>query len=430
MGKKQIQKEHWEGHDHQSIYNAAQAFQTGSPQAAQESINSIAEQLGDIMHTLGGKVQGMLVEDWRGAAAKSLQANMSEYFRASERGIISIRHVADRMPPLADAMSAAKRSIEPPMSDAQVSQLKKSGSSDADIQQRKNQEQFFARLQMVGLFSEPVVREGDNVTDVRPPQGNNPGNITLQEPTNRPEGTGTGGGNNTGGSGQNGGAGGQGSGDLSKLTNGLADKDTKPAFSDGSGGQGQGQGAGSGGGSGAGGGSTQSGSGGSGSGLGNALSGLAGGLGKDGSGLAPGTTTSAGFNSPSGSGSGTGTLSGPGALRGGPGVPGPGAGGTNPAGIGGAGIRGGGIGMGGMGMAPMGGAHGRGGKGEDDDEHQTPEFLINWDNGNELFGDLPKASPGVIGDWSEHERAEKQRRESEKRRYKSMGWNVDFGDED
>ncbi|YCU76390.1 hypothetical protein ACRYGZ_06575 [Mycobacteroides abscessus] len=98
MGKKQIQKEHWEGHDHQSIYNAAQAFQTGNPQAAQESINSIAEQLGDIMHTLGGKVQGILVEDWRGAAAKSLQANMSEYFRASERGIISIRHVADRCP--------------------------------------------------------------------------------------------------------------------------------------------------------------------------------------------------------------------------------------------------------------------------------------------------------------------------------------------
>lgn len=81
-------------------------------------------------------------------------------------------------------MSAAKRSIEPPMSDAQISQLKKSGSSDADIQQRKNQEQFFARLQMVGLFSEPVVREGDNVTDVRPPQGNNPGNITLQQPAN------------------------------------------------------------------------------------------------------------------------------------------------------------------------------------------------------------------------------------------------------
>ncbi|MGR6976351.1 hypothetical protein [Mycobacteroides abscessus] len=428
MGKKQIQKEHWEGHDHQSIYNAAQAFQTGNPQAAQESINSIAEQLGDIMHTLGGKVQGMLVEDWRGAAAKSLQANMSEYFRASERGIISIRHVADRMPPLADAMSAAKRSIEPPMSDAQISQLKKSGSSDADIQQRKNQEQFFARLQMVGLFSEPVVREGDNVTDVRPPQGNNPGNITLQQPANGSE-SGAGGG---GGGGQNGGGsgGGQGSGDLSKLTDGLADKNTKPAFSDGSGNQsGQGQGAGSG--SGAGGGSPQSGSGGSGSGLGNALSGLGGSSDKTGSGLPLGSTTAAGYSSPSSSGSGAGTLSGPGALRGGAGVPGLGGGaGTNPAGIGGAGVRGGAMGMGGMGMAPMGGAHGRGGHGEEDDEHQTPEFLINWDNGNELFGDLPKASPGVIGDWSEHERAEKQRRESEKRRYKSMGWNVDFGDDD
>ncbi|WP_078321574.1 hypothetical protein [Mycobacteroides chelonae] len=429
MGKKQIEKEHWEGHDHQSIYNAAQAFQTGSPQAAQESINNIAEQLGDIMHTLGGKVQGMLVEDWRGAAAKSLQTNMSEYFRASERGIISIRHVADRMPPLGEAMSTAKRTIEPPMSDAEVAQKKKSGSSDADIQQLKNQEQFLARIQMVGLFSEPVVREGDNVTDVQPPKGNNPGNITLQQPSNGTE-TGTGGG---GGGGQNGGGGGQNPSSSNNLANSLADKNTKPAFSDGSGGQsGQGQGAGSGGGSGAGGGSPQSGSGGSGSGLGNALSGLAGGLGKDGSGLAPGNTTAAGFGSPSGSGSGsgTGTLGGPGALRGGAGVPGPGGAGTNAAGIGGAGVRGGAMGMGGMGMAPMGGAHGRGGKGEDDDEHQTPEFLINWDNGNELFGDLPKASPGVIGDWSEHERAEKQRRESEKRRYKSMGWNVDFGDDD
>lgn len=236
-----------------------------------------------------------------------------------------------------------------------------------------------------------------------------------------------------GGGGQNGGGGSQNPSSSNNLANSLADKNTKPAFSDGSGSQsGQGQGAGSGGGSGAGGGSPQSGSGGSGSGLGNALSGLAGGLGKDGSGLAPGNTTAAGFGSPSGSGSGsgTGTLGGPGALRGGAGVPGPGGAGTNAAGIGGAGVRGGAMGMGGMGMAPMGGAHGRGGKGEDDDEHQTPEFLINWDNGNELFGDLPKASPGVIGDWSEHERAEKQRRESEKRRYKSMGWNVDFGDDD
>ncbi len=238
---------------------------------------------------------------------------------------------------------------------------------------------------------------------------------------------GGGGGNGGGGSG-----GSQGTGGANNATDGLANKNTKPAFSDGSGNQsGQGQGAGAGsGGSGSGGGSPQSGSGGSGSGLGNALSGLGGGSDKTGSGLPLGSTTAAGYSSPSGSGSGTGTLSGPGALRGGAGVPGLGGGtGTNPAGIGGAGIRGGAMGMGGMGMAPMGGAHGHGGKGEEDDEHETPEFLINWDNGNELFGDLPKASPGVIGDWTEHERAEKQRRESEKRRYKSLGWDVDFGDE-
>lgn len=235
--------------------------------------------------------------------------------------------------------------------------------------------------------------------------------------------------NNTGGGGGSGG--GQGTGGANNLTDGLADKNTKPAFSDGSGNQsGQGQGAGAGSGGGSGGGSPQSGSGGSGSGLGNALSGLGGGSDKTGSGLPLGSTTAAGYSSPSGSGSGTGTLSGPGALRGGAGVPGlGGSAGTNPAGIGGAGIRGGATGMGGMGMAPMGGAHGRGGHGEEDDEHETPEFLINWDNGNELFGDLPKASPGVIGDWTEHERAEQQRRESEKRRYKSLGWDVDFGDE-
>ncbi|MGH3723886.1 MAG: hypothetical protein ACRDUS_07135 [Mycobacterium sp.] len=425
MGKKQIQKEPWEGHDHQSIYGAAQAFQSGNPQAAKESINSIAEQLGDIMHTLGGKVQGMLVEDWRGAAAKSLQTNMSDYFRASETGILSIRHVADRMPPLGDAMSVAKSKIEPPMNDADVAIMKKSGKSDANIAQAKHDDEQHARGQMISLFSEPVVREGDNVTDVQPPKGNNPGNITLQQPTNRPES------NNGGGGGQNGGggSGGQSPGDLSKLTDGLADKNTKPAFDQGNqSGQGQGQGAGSGGGSG--GGSPQSGSGGSGSGLGSALSGLGAGSDKTGSGLPLGSTTAAGYQSPSGSGSGTGTLSGPGALRGGAGMPGGASAGTNPAGIGGAGVRGG-AGMGGMGMAGMGGAHGRGGgANESDDEHETPEFLINWDNGNELFGDLPKASPGVIGDWTEHERADKQRRESEKRRYKSMGWNVDFGDDD
>ncbi|CPW33571.1 Hypothetical protein ERS075545_05124 [Mycobacteroides abscessus] len=58
--------------------------------------------------------------------------------------------------------------------------------------------------------------------------------------------------------------------------------------------------------------------------------------------------------------------------------------------------------------------------------HATPSYLINVDNGNELFGETIKASPGVIGDWTENEEAEKRAREAEIRRYKSMGWNVKF----
>ncbi len=77
-----------------------------------------------------------------------------------------------------------------------------------------------------------------------------------------------------------------------------------------------------------------------------------------------------------------------------------------------------------MGMMGGAGGHGKGGKGEEDDDHATPSYLINVDNGNELFGQSIKASPGVIGDWTENEEAEKKAREAEIRRYKSMGWNV------
>lgn len=100
---------------------------------------------------------------------------------------------------------------------------------------------------------------------------------------------------------------------------------------------------------------------------------------------------------------------------------GAGGGGVNPASVGAAGVRG----MGPMGMMGA-GAHGGHGKGDDDDDHATPSYLINVDNGNALFGEEIKASPGVIGDWTENEEAEKKAREAEIRRYKSMGWNVKF----
>ncbi|WP_165497177.1 PPE domain-containing protein [Rhodococcus sp. ABRD24] len=46
------------------------------------------------------------------------------------------------------------------------------------------------------------------------------------------------------------------------------------------------------------------------------------------------------------------------------------------------------------GMAPGAAARGRG---DDDQEHKTPGYLMNVDNGNELIGKLPLAAPPVIG---------------------------------
>ncbi|OHU30840.1 hypothetical protein BKG76_03740 [Mycobacteroides franklinii] len=425
---KQVSAEDWYSKSHAEIYAAGQAFLSGYPETNRERFHKKAQDLREAMTNAMREIQNEVANHWHGKAAIAMQTKYSEFFDEVDKYATRIETFGDKLAPLPGPMEAARK-IKPPMSpqeeQAHMKNFVAKGMGEAAarkaVDTQKAADEDHARWQMTGDFSQPVVDHGRGAS--------------IDDETTTP----TGGGdiqtpNSTGGGGQNGGGsgGGQGAGGANNATDGLANKDTKPAYSDGSGNQsGQGQGAGSGSGSGSGGGSPQSGSGGgSGSGLGNALSGLGGGSDKTGSGLPLGSTTAAGYSSPSGSGSGTGTLSGPGALRGGAGVPGLGGGtGTNPAGIGGAGVRGGAMGMGGMGMAPMGGAHGHGSKGEEDDEHETPEFLINWDNGNELFGDLPKASPGVIGDWTEHERAEKQRRESEIRRYKSMGWNVDFGDE-
>lgn len=408
--------DNWYGkNDYQQIISELKRLAPDLVSAKAEIWNGIATELNaasNEMKTLSGKLGQS--DFWTGEAANAAKEGVSK----SEQNVAldgKSNSLASATRHVADTLHGDSRNLQ--------AAIQMALSHDPGPDKKKNPDEYDKQLKLLqgyaqSTYTNPLSGEQRKFESAYNPET---GNGTTNPVINN---TGTG-----GGGGQNGGGGGQNPGGANNLANGLADKNTKPAFSDGAGGQGQGQGAGSGGGSGAGGGSPQSGSGGSGSGLGNALSGLGAGSDRSGAGLAPGTTTSAGFSSPSGSGSGTGTLNGPGALRGGAGVPGPGGAGTNAAGIGGAGVRGGAMGMGGMGMAPMGGAHGRGGKGEDDDEHQTPEFLINWDNGNELFGDLPKASPGVIGDWTEHERAEKQRRESEKRRYKSMGWNVDFGDD-
>ena len=47
----------------------------------------------------------------------------------------------------------------------------------------------------------------------------------------------------------------------------------------------------------------------------------------------------------------------------------------------------------GAGMMP----HGAKGKGDDDKEHKSADYLINLDNGNELIGKMPKVAPPVLG---------------------------------
>ncbi|BAP95014.1 Uncharacterised protein [Mycobacteroides abscessus subsp. abscessus] len=268
--------------------------------------------------------------------------------------------------------------------------------------------------------------------DVRRPKVSDVGKTTS--PGSLPVDPGAGGGG--GSSGGAGGGGGSGSPQSPSGTDGLASKDTKPQLAGGDGqqggaGQGQGGGQGAGSGGGAAGGGQGSGSSGLGSGLGSG--------GKDSAtGLPIGSTTAAGY-SPSATGTGPG--GGPGAgvasgglsgLRGG-GLPGGAAaggspGGVNPAGVGAAGVRGIGGPMGMMGSA---GAHGKGGKSEHDDEHATPELLKNLDNSEEWLGERRTFIPGgVLGDFKAAEDADKQALEAEKRRFKSIGWNVKFSDED
>ncbi len=288
---------------------------------------------------------------------------------------------------------------------------------------RKKEELEAIRNEAQRLYTTPLEAKRPEITD------------SAGQPMGGSMPQGPGANNSGGGGGAGGGTGGGGGTQTPPSTDGLANKDTKPQLAGGDSqqsgaGQGQGQGqGGSGQGSGSGGGQ---GSGSGGSGSGGPGSGL--GAGSGGSGLPIGSTTAAGF-SPSSTGTGTGTggavsgLGGPGglsALRGGAGLPGgaaagAGTGGVNPSGVGAAGVRG----MGPMGMMG-GGAHGGHGKGEEDDDHGTPSYLINVDNGNALFGEEIKASPGVIGDWTESEAAEKKAREAEIRRYKSMGWDVKF----
>lgn len=412
---KQVEHEDWFSKSHQEIYNAAQAFLTGYPQQRSERFTKGGTELREKVISLGRKIQDEIIDGWSGQAAAQMQNDCSVYFTTVCAYADRMKEFGEALPPLAESMGAAKQ-IDPPMNAQQESFMRtvamKLGKSESEAQKivdnAREQLQHQARLDMTSKFSADVVRKGEGVNlddevDSVVPRG------SIEH------GTGGGGGGNGSGGNQGGGAGDK----LKSPGDGLGN--TKPASDEGAG-QGQGQGGGQGGGqgSGSGGGSPAGGGSGSGSGLGSGL----GTDSKGGSGYSPlGSTTAAGYSPTSAAGAGAGA--GLGSLRAGGLPPGAAGAGTGGAGAGGAGgMRGGGMGMGGMGMAPMGGAHGRGGNGEDDDEHETPDYLINMDNGSELFGNLPKASPGVIGDWSEHDEVEKRREEAEIKRYKSMGWNV------
>lgn len=397
----------WQGMSHQEIISKLSDLGVDSARAEADRWSGVYQKVSDSLDT-AMKVRSKLLDSdsWSGDAANSAYDAVDRTYKKIANPDTGLAAEAGKLGQAADQdaetlIAAGRVPQNYPVPDKNASKDEKQQALNA------------IRSEAQRVYTDPMSANRPNVTDPDVEQlGSGPGD--------------QGGGGNGGGG--NGGGGSGGGTQTPSASDGLASKDTKPQLAGGDGqqaGAGQGQGQGSGGGQGGGQGSGSGGSG-SGGGLGSGL-----GSGSGGSGLPLGSTTAAGF-SPSSTGTGGGGsatgLSGPGglsALRGGglPGgaVGGAGSGGINPAAMGASGVRGGPMGM--MGGA---GGHGRGGKGEEDEERPIPSFLINVDNGNELFGESVKASPGVIGDWSENEEAEKKAREAEIRRYKSMGWDVKF----
>ncbi|WP_234823960.1 hypothetical protein [Mycobacteroides abscessus] len=420
MGR-QVQPDAWNSKAHQAIYTTAQGFNSGMVTSNAKRFTDQAAALQEAIQVTGKKIQEIVGQQWRGQTALAVQASYTKLFEDLDAYGEKMLAFGNALPTVGFAMDTAKSKIEPPMSGDTEKLGKTMGLSAEELSKKKAEDEAYARSQMVSLFSNPAVQTGNNTRDIDdttpPGAGNNSGNIQAQ-------GNGGGGSAGAGGGGQQ--------LQSPSPSDGLAKGDTKPQLAGGDGqqaGAGQGQGAGSGGG--APGGGQGSGSGGLGSGLGSGA--------KDsGTGLPVGSTTAAGF-SPSATGTGPGGGPGSGAasgglsgLRGG-GLPGgatagSGPGGVNPAGVSAAGVRGIGGPMGMMGGA---GAHGKGGKGEHDDEHATPELLKNLDNSEEWLGERRTFIPGgVLGDFKAAEDADKQALEAEKRRFKSIGWNVKFSDED
>lgn len=410
-----IQPEDWNSRSHQSIYSTAQAFDTGKPAALAGAYRDTGTNLHEEATVMGRKVQLAVAEHWRGQAAQAMQSAYGEFFKDVDGYVTKLFAMAGALPPVGSAMDTSKANIQPPMSAQTTTMGRTMGLSDAELKQKAAEDEKYARWQMSNLFSQPVVSAGS---------GADIANTAAEGPSGGGTGGATPGGGTGGATGMSGGGG---KPQSPAGADGLADRNTRPQLAGGEGQQ-AGQGGGSGSGGGAPGGGSPSGAG---------LGGLGSGSDRSGygtSGLVPGSTQAAFHQPPTGA---------PGSASSGPGVPRPGfggvlgaapgtGGGANPAGISASGVRGAGgpLGMGPVGMAGA-GAHGKGGKRDDDDEHAIPEMLRNLDNSEEFFGEPRKFVPGgVVGDFKAMAEVDKQRKEAEKRRYRSLGWDVKFDDED
>lgn len=404
--------DNWQGRSHGEIVGLLSALKSDAAHEESQRWDNTSTAVADSIDTaMAARTKLLDNTIWDGEAASAAYDSVDKFYKEAANPQTGLAAEAGKI------SQAALQDGETLIAASRVAQNYPEPGPGAPTN-RKKEELEAIRAEAQRMYTDPLsAADRPEITD-----GN-----SQQQMGQIPQG---GGGGNGGGSGS-GSGGGSGTQTPPSSSDGVASKDTKPQLAGGEGqqtgaGQGQGQGSGSGGGQGAGsgsGGGQGSGSGGSGSGLGS---------GSGGSGLPIGSTTAAGY-SPSSTGTGVGgsgaATGGPGglsALRGGAALPGgaaagAGGGGVNPASVGAAGVRG----MGPMGMMGA-GAHGGHGKGDDDDDHEIPSYLINVDNGNALFGEEIKASPGVIGDWTENEEAEKKAREAEIRRYKSMGWNVKF----
>lgn len=405
--------DNWQGRSHGEIVGLLSALKSDAAHEESKRWDNTSTAVADSIDTaMAARTKLLDNTIWDGEAASAAYDSVDKFYKEAASAQTGLAAEAGKI------SQAALQDGETLIAASRVAQNYPEPGPGAPTN-RKKEELEAIRAEAQRMYTDPLsAANRPEITD-----GNG-----QQQMGQIPQG---GGGGNGGGSGT-GSGGGSGTQTPPSSSDGVASKDTKPQLAGGEGqqagaGQGQGQGSGSGGGQGAGsgsGGGQGAGSGGSGSGLGS---------GSGGSGLPIGSTTAAGFSPSSttgtgvgGSGAATGGPGGLSALRGGAGLPGgaaagAGGGGVNPASVGAAGVRG----MGPMGMMGA-GAHGGHGKGDDDDDHEIPSYLINVDNGNALFGAEIKASPGVIGDWTENEEAEKKAREAEIRRYKSMGWNVKF----